>query len=170
MVGELKSYQSLTANRLPKFDVLSAKDGKPAQKGADKDTLDHINIQGILDSGAVFSFVSRPLTEFHPEKEFSWYIHGTKGEIEVIGQRIFSVGGAVTIKVKGEDGTIEDIALDAPHPPSVNIAKVYEAWRTGDPKAADFREALRRHKFLDTIGAYNSGAGYTFARENVDLE
>lgn len=148
VVGEIKSYQSVTANQIPKWNL-------PTEGVVDKDTLDHFSFHGFLKSGAFFDIFFRSGKAFNPEKSITWSIYGTKGEIEITGNILIPSGGPVAIKVKDEKGNIEELPLKGQRSPDVNIGKVYEAFRVSDERVVDFKEALKRHRFLEAIGSYS---------------
>lgn len=165
IVGEIKSYQSVTANQLSKYDILPITPNGKVQKGVDKDTLDHISVHGFLESGAFFDFFLREGKAFDPETGLKWSIYGTKGEVEISGSLLVSTGAAVVVKVKDENGNVEELPPRGPSGADVNIGKLYEGLRTGDSRIVTFKQALERHRFLESIGAY-SGERRTYSQGN----
>jgi hypothetical protein len=146
-----------------------------------KDTPDQIMVQGRLESGAVISAHMRGGRNFPGAPGMEWRIYGRTGEIRVVcpghflhmgfpndtadkkvEKFTFPGDGDFFMDMKFElhdfaTGQVEAIKIDSDEWDALrreaqNPARVYEAYRKGDMEYyATFEEALKMHRFIDTI-------------------
>lgn len=156
VLGEFASFTSLLGNQHPVVVIVD--NGKIVEASVEKDTHDHIMLQGTLVSGAVVSFQMRGGKRFKGSPGLVWRIYGEKGEIMITGSSpSFDEGpNEVVIKVYDNDtDSVEEIEL--PKDPKVNlpsagrnVARLYDAFAKGEHYPT-FDDAVARHRFIDLV-------------------
>ncbi|KAI9044670.1 Gfo/Idh/MocA family protein [Aspergillus affinis] len=134
-------------------------DGSILEEAAKKTAPDHIIIQGMLESGAVFSATVRGGAPFKGSPGLVWSIYGEKGEIRILGPSAFiEVVSTTSIELHNFDtDVVEQIelkrgAFDEFSPMTRNVARVYEAIAAGDKsRLCDFEGAVKRHEFIEEV-------------------
>ncbi len=151
LLGEFKSFNVTTAITFPEIGFIQA-DG--SRESAKRTQADCVSVQGVLESGAVASFVSTSTTEATPGR-FEWIISGEKGSLkfEGPGQFIAIVPHKLYQSAAGkEGGKWEEVEYEKGQSGAIGgIGPVYEAFAKGSKDLVDFDEAVKRHKMVDAI-------------------
>ena len=151
LLGEFKSFNVTTAITFPEIGIIQA-DG--SRESAKRTQADCVSVQGVLEGGAVASFVSVSTTEATPG-HFEWIISGEKGSLkfEGPGQFIAIVPHKLYQSAPGkEGGTWEEVAYEKGQSGAIGgIGPVYEAFAEGNKDLVDFDEAVKRHKMVDAL-------------------
>lgn len=140
-------------------------DGATVEAAARKTTPDHLLIQGVLDSGAVFSASLRGGMPFKGLPALQWFIDGEKGEIKIEGPSPFiGIASITSFELHDFDtNEVEDIpftegAFAEMDPKPRNVGRIYEAIAAGDRRVlCDFEAAVRRHEFIEKVYSQNPG-------------
>lgn len=156
-LGEFASFTSLLGNQRPVVDIVDD-NGEIVEAGIEKDTHDHIMLQGTLVSGAVMSFQMRGDRGFKDSPGLVWRIYGEKGEIMITGSSpLFNIGpDDLVIKVyDSETDIVEEI--ERPKDPKAdspslgrNVARLYDAFAK-EEYYPTFDDAGARHQFIDLV-------------------
>lgn len=122
-------------------------------------------LQGVLDSGAVFSFALRSARTAVGDVGFRWTLSGTEGELEVTtAPNVIQFGDLkakimlrkwkqdeVEISLEEFEGKEEEWLKKVPSP-TANIARAYDYFAKGDESGyTTLREGLKVHKLLEKI-------------------
>jgi predicted dehydrogenase len=146
--------------RWPKTKLLHT-DGT-FDKLIDRETADHVMVQGLLKSGAPILIYVRGGKAFKDTPALTWQIFGTKGEIRVTSMASIgvAVGGDKVELYDHEKDNVEivDVQFDAAvrdlPPLAKNIGMLYELFATGgtvEEGLVTFEEAVGMHKILDAM-------------------
>lgn len=161
VLGELKSYNSYLKTDFPTVSIVDDT-GKVVEENVPKTSHDQITLQGLFESGAIFSLHARS-GDTIDGVNLRWSIYGTDGLIELTSTvPIIAYSPTVTIKVRGsgKDAAVEEIQVQRPeHLPIAagTFANLYEAFWKGDKENyVDFDHAVKRHEFIEGL-LKNSG-------------
>ncbi|KAI4826358.1 hypothetical protein E4T44_09946 [Aureobasidium sp. EXF-8845] len=97
---------------------------------------------------------------FSGEPGCRWTINGSKGDIQITNPRgcfdIEHAGIEIKYKESGEKESevveLEEDELSSLEHPAQNVGRLYEAYAKGETGSyADWKVALRRHKFVDEV-------------------
>ncbi|KAK6446815.1 hypothetical protein ACSS6W_011080 [Trichoderma asperelloides] len=160
VMGDIVHHQSILKTQYKTVQI-TGKGDKITDPKYPKSSPDHILLQGITDSGTVFSMSFRSPKSSADEKDIRWYISGTQGEIMVTAPAAWTLHDREPeIRLRIGDQPI--IAVDfqefripvAEKVPSiaVNVASMYNAFAQGDTsRYATFDSAVKTHRLLEDI-------------------
>ncbi|KAJ3014934.1 transcription regulator gal80 [Thoreauomyces humboldtii] len=162
VLGPFKSFTTVLSNQIPNVDLLNP-DGTVARSQVPKTSVDHVLVQGTLDSGAVLSVHVRSGPPFKDAPGLEWHIYGSKGEVRVTAASAHvQISGFQDIFLHDhERNTVEKVEVRKglfEEWPSVtrNVARVYERIANGAKDVScDFEAAVARHEIVEEMMKQN---------------
>jgi predicted dehydrogenase len=152
----------------PTLSLLDPTQGSEVIDTITKDCPDNIHLQGRFSNGTLLTYQMRAGPAFPGEPGCRWTINGTKGDIQITNPRgcfdIEHAGIEIKYRKSGEKEAeiiemVEDEMSGLAHP-AQNVGRLYEAYAKGETGLyADWKVALRRHRFIDEMFERGDGSG-----------
>ena len=158
-LGDIQTWESILSTQRARVNILGP--NAEVSETIDRETPDHIALQGFLQSGALLSVYQRGGPAFRGTPGLDWRIYCETGEIRVTVERSYphlaNDGIIIELHDHAKDTTREvneeiDVQrLTQNHvSPVAEVEMIYEAFAVGDGYA-EWSEALQRHEMLDGI-------------------